>query len=183
VLNIKDADILFDYSAVDHATRLKSITLKTDNSLNTGNLKINGGAPDEYIASQTLDEVKLLEEINNIELGGENISIDDVSLNDFSKNETGWDFSTFSFDSSFNKFIDSTETDYTLIYSLGIRILNQQSLPYSSNIDSVYFRAKFADKGFGYSYSNGEMGFVTWADDYSLYNECESRAKLIQLKE
>jgi hypothetical protein len=173
VLNIKDADVLFDYSAVDHVTRLKSITLKTDNLLHSGNLKINGGAPDEYIASQAVGEVKLLGGINSIELGGENISIDDVSLNDFLHNGTGWDSSTFSFDSSLNKFIDSTDTDYTLIYSLGIRILNQQSLPYPSNIDSVYFRAKFAKIGFG-SINGGEKGLVAWGDDYYIDNESNS---------
>lgn len=169
VLNIKDADILFDYSTVDHATRLKSITLKTDNLLHSGNLKINGGAPDEYIVSQADGEVKLLGGINNIELGGENISIDDVSLNDFLQDGTGWDSSTFVFDNTLNKFIDSADTDYTLVYTMGIRILNQQHLPYPTNIDSVYFRAKYRGTA-----NSGRNGIVSRGDDFSIYNEMNS---------
>lgn len=172
VLNIKDADILFDYSTVDHATRLKSITLKTDNLLHSGNLKINGGAPNEYIVSQADGEVKLLGGINNIELGGENISIDDVSLNDFLQDGTGWDSSTFVFDNTLNKFIDSADTDYTLVYTMGIRILNQQHLPYPTNIDSVYFRAKYVSATG--TVNGGEKGLLAWGDDFPSDNKANS---------
>lgn len=178
VLNIKDADVLFDYSAVDHATRLKSITLKTDNSLHAGNLKINGGSPEEYIISQAAGEVKLLGGINNIELGGENISIDDVSLNNFLQDGTGWDSSTFTFDAPLSgginrEYVDRVHTNYTLIYSKGIRILNQQNLPYPTNIDSIYFRAKYVDYP-SVSFFPHTGGAIEWGEDVSSDNDRNS---------
>ncbi|WMX15744.1 hypothetical protein [Aureispira sp. CCB-E] len=172
VLNIKDADVLFDYSAVDHSTRLKSIILKTDDLLHSGNLKINGGSPEEYMASQTFGEVKLLGEINTIELGGASISIDDLLLNDLSRNSTGWDASTFVFDNSLNIFIDSADTDYKLIHTMGIRILHQQHLPYPTNIDSVYFRAKYI--GSTGAVGGGEKGLIAWGDSFPFDKERNS---------
>jgi len=174
VLNIKDADVMFDYSSVNHLTRLKSISLGINNSLNAANLKINGGSPQGYILSEYLGQVELVGDIYSIELGGENISIDNVDLNDFAPIDAiGGDASTFSFDapsnpSDANTFVDTVDTNYTLLYRKGIRLLNQQHLPYPTNIDSIDFRVKYVD------YHSNPKGLVQWGGTSSFDYEKNS---------
>lgn len=170
VLNIKDADVLFDYSNVSHPTTLKSISLKT-NDLFATDIKVNGGSPWQYIIYTNNNAVELVGNINSIELGGEDVSIDDLCLNDFiPRNAIEYDSSTINFnDTTFSSIytaVTPRDINYSPVHQQEVRLLSQQHLPYPGNLDHIDFSIKYTD----YAGTNVD-GYMHWGTNSYPFND------------